>query len=193
MATVQDTFSTTLSRTVFRKPPDAIREFTSIPRSLVNFTLNDGALSAKPLNDVHELIIEFILNPTFAYRLVDFNIHLEQDVANDWNAVGVIQTQNAVRNLPPGQTQRHIVDLVDGFLAAENSEMWVGILDDDAAPHYILQPLKNQIVTFRFLATNQTAAAGAAGVVSCFLSFFEYEIEQAEQFELHWPGLALQR
>ena len=105
----------------------------------------------------------------------------------------MIQTQNAVRNLPPGQTQRHIVDLVDGFLAAENSEMWVGILDDDAAPHYILQPLKNQIVTFRFLATNQTAAAGAAGVVSCFLSFFEYEIEQAEQFELHWPGLALQR
>lgn len=195
MAVVQDSFTASLSRTVFTKPPDPARQYSALPRALVNFVVNDGTISAKPLNDQQELEIECVLDPKFAYRLVDMSIDLVQDVANDWTSRAYLEITNMVRNLPTGSRQRHTIVLEDTIRVPTAVEMWIAIGSrQDRLPTYILQSHPGGFgPEFDFHATNQVAAAGAAGVVNAFFSFFEYEIEQAEYVALHYSTLTFNR
>ncbi len=198
MAVVTDSFASTLTRTVFVKPPDVVRERTPIPRALVNFTVNDGTISAKPLNDSQELAINIALNPTFAYRLVDLEINLTQDVANAWNPRAYLEILNGVKNLPPNLTIRMPIIIEDYVRVPTAIQGWFAVQGADRSPKYILQAVQGATgvlpVTMNFRATNQSAAAAAAGgAVNCFMSFFEYEIEQAQYFALHYPVLVYQR
>ncbi len=188
MAVVADSFTATPTRTVFTKPPDQARQYTALPRAMVNFTILDGVISAKPVNDVQELEIECVLDPKFAYRLVDMSIDLVQDVANNWTARSYIEITNMIRNLPTGSRQRHSVVLEDTIRTPTAVEMWVAIGSrQDRLPTYILQSHAAGFgPEFDFHATNQNVAVGAAGTVNCLFSFWEYEIEQAEFVALHY-------
>ncbi len=188
MAVVLDSLTATLSRTVFVKPPDEVRQWTAWPRAIVNFNILDGVISAKPVNDQQELIIGMTLDSNLAYKMGDLCISLVQDVANDWNVRGYIEITNGVRNLVAGATQRHAVILDDAFRVPQGGEMWIGRTAAEVnMPRYVIQttPAGNTpVITFK--ATNQSAAVGAAGTVNFFVSFFEYEIEQVERFPIHY-------
>ncbi len=194
MAIVLVEETATLTRTVFVKPPDMLRERTSIPRAIVNFTLSNTTLAAKPVSDQEELAILIPLDPQFAYRLVDFNVWVTQDVANDWNDIAYLEIFNGVRNLPAGTVMRHPVAIDDGLRINAPLEMWMGRFAEGARPQYVIQtgPAGGaSIVTFE--ATNQAAAVGAAGSVGCMITFFEFEIEQAEHVAMHHPLLTYDR
>ncbi len=193
MAVVATDITATLSRTVFQKPPDILRERTAIPRAIVNFTALTS-IDAKPVNDQQELEVQFPLDSAFAYRLIDFNAWVTQDVANDWNPVAVIQVFNSVKNLPPGNVQRHPVALDMSIRIDPALELWMARFEPGAAPLYVFQqPFGGAQNTIQLEAFNGTAAVGAAGQFGCFVSFYEYEIEQAEYFALHHSLLAHDR
>ncbi len=195
MAVVLDEFTAAISRTVFTKPPDTARQYSALPRAIVNYTIQDGAISAKPVNDTQELEIECILDPTFAYRLVDVTVDLVQDVANNWTNRPYLELTNLIRNLPVGQRQRHPLALEDTTRVPTPVEMWIAIGGrQDRLPTYILQSvLAGFGPEFDFHATNQNVAVGAAGVLNCLFTFYEYEIEQAEYIALHYAAMTYAR
>lgn len=195
MAVVLDDFTAVETRTVFTKPPDFARQYSALPRALVNFTVNDGTISAKPINDSQELHISIDLDPKFAYRLVDLSVDVVQDVAKSWESRGFFEVTDRVRNLPVGTRQRYPIILDKGFRTPVPVEMWMAAKVRERLPTYVLQriPASAVVNDVDFHATNQELPAGAAGVVNALFTFFEYEIEQAEFVALHYATLTYQR
>ncbi len=193
MAVVSDEFTAVQTRTVFTKPPDEARQYTALPRAMVNFTVNAGVVSAKPINDTQELEIHINLDDKFAYRIVDLAVDVVQDVAQGWTARGYLEVTDKVRNLPAGSRQRFPVTLDDAFRTPTPVQMWLARSVQPVT--YIFQALPGGPVVndVDFHATNQSAPAGAAGVVNALFTFFEYEIEQAEYVALHYATLTYQR
>ncbi len=193
MAVVLDSLTALASRTVFLKPTDMVRELTPIPRAIVNFDLLNGVISAKPLNDTAELIVGMTLDSSFAYRMVEASASLTVDVAKDWNNLTYLEITNGIRNLAIGSTQRHGMIKSSGTRIPVPTEIWMLPARQDV-PTYIIQALTataTPIVTFK--ASNDTAAAGAAGTFNCHFSFLEYDIEQAERYPIHYPVLTYGR
>ncbi len=190
MAVVQDSLVATFSRTGFIKPPDLQREWTAMPRAIVNYNILNGVISAKPNADQQELIVSLVFEQNFAYRMADFTASLLQDVANDWITRGYFELTNAIRNTESGSTQRHAIILDDATIVPGGGEAWFARAAAEInLPRYVIQALPGTqaapIVTFK--ATNQNAAVGAAGTFNFYASFFEYDIEQVERFPVHWP------
>ncbi len=169
------------------KPPDTVRQFTPYPRAIINAHVFNGAVSVKPVNDEQEMVIGVVLDPKFAYRLMDVSINLIQDVAFDWNSLAFIEIVDGIRNLDTGAVQRHVVELEDVLDSTATGEMW--ITGRVRIPRYVIQSVGGRTIFFNFFATNQNAAVGGAGSLNSLFRFFEYEIEQAEYFALHYATL----
>ncbi len=197
MAVVQTQLVATLSRTVFVKPPDGVRQFTSIPRAIVNFNILNGVIDAKPVNDQQELLVSFTLDPTFAYKMADVSISLVQDVADSWDPRCYFEFTNTIRNLEIGATQRYPLILEDTIRTPGTDEMWlVRVSAAHNLPRNVFQKPTDSsgaepVTVLR--ATNQSAPAAAAGTFNFYVSFFEFEIEQAEYYALHSPIQVYQR
>ncbi len=187
MAVVTDVLVSTLTRTVMVKPPDAVRQFTPYPRAIINAHVFNGAVSVKPVNDQQDLQIGVVLDPKFAYRLMDVNIHLIQDVAFDWNNLAFIEIVDGLRNLADGAVERNVVELEDVLDSSATGEMW--ITGQVRVPRFIIQAVGNNTIFFNFFATNQNADVGGAGSLNSLFRFFEYDLEQAEYFALHYATL----
>ncbi len=190
MAVVTDTFVSSLSRTVLVKPPDSVRQFTPYPRAILNAHVFNGAVSAKPVNDQQQMVIGVTLDPKFCYRLFGVNLHLIQDVAFDWDTRAFIEIVDGIRGLPAGAVQRHLCILDDITDSVATGEMWICTGALVRGPRYIIQRVGTETTFFNFFALNQNAAVGAAGSLNSLFRFFEYDIEQAEYFALHYAALA---
>ncbi len=190
MAIVTDTFGADFKRTSFIKIPDAPRMFTALPRSVVTFTVQTGVVTAKPINDQQVLLVAIDLPLEFAYRMLELNCSLLQDVATSWEPVAHLEITNGIRNLEQGLATRHPTTVVSlPRRAALN--MW---LTDMVVPSYVMQANRPGIMpTITFEATNVQDPAGAAGTVQFYASFLEYEIEQVQVFPVHSPTLTYGR
>ncbi len=195
MAVVLVSLSATRTRQVFRKPTDLVREFSPWPRALVMFSILDGAITLKALNNTEELIISMVLDFRFAYRMVDLNASLTQDTANDWRAVAYLEMINSVRGTPVGTNTRYPIALQDTTIRdSSDDELWVAAGVPERLPHTIIQATRPAIApTVNFNAVNITAAAAAAGTVNFYASFLEYDIEQVENLPIHYPVSVLSR
>ncbi len=191
MAVVQDSFLATFSRTGYVKPPDLEREWTGMPRAIVNYSVIAGAVSAKPAGDQQELFVSLVFQTTFAYRYVELHAALIQDTAQDWSPRAYLEVVNAIRNVAQSQVQRHVYIVEDVFVVPSASEMWIARVAAEAnTPRYVIQTLPGTqsapVVTFK--ANNQNSAVAAAGTFDFYASFLEYDIEQVERFPIHWPS-----
>jgi len=194
VAVVTDTFLPTISRTVFLKPQDMVREFTPVPRAILNFSVSAGVVSAKPLNDTQETQVSIVLPFEFAYRLVDLTQTVLQDVANDWGSIPYLEVLNGVRRIAQGTVMRFPWNLVDGFQTGGVELNMVRPIDGRGAPRVILQsilPRVSPVITFK--AFNPNTPAGAAGTLDFFAAFLEYDIEQVERFPIHFPVTTYER
>ncbi len=190
MAVVQDSFLATFSRTGFIKPPDLQRELSAMPRAIVNYSVIQGTVSAKPVNDQQELTVALVFQTTFAYRYAELHAAVLQDVAFDWTNRAYLEIVNGIRNIAGGSVQRHPYILEDIPIMPGAGESWTARVAAEAnSPRYVIQTLPGSqaapVVTFK--CGNQAAAVGAAGTLDFFASFFEYDIEQVERFPIHWP------
>lgn len=173
------------TRTPFIKPPDLVREFTAMPRAIVNFELTNSVLTAKPVNDQAELIITIQLPVEFAYRWISLNVSVIQDVAFDWNG-SYIEITNGVRGLALGATQRWSTSKQNVDKIPTLNEMWIAFWNEKVMPTDILQARDGNAVVMTYKASNRNVAVGAAGTANCLFSFYEYDIEQAQRFPLHY-------
>jgi len=180
MAVVATQFTPAPTRVPFLKPPDMQRMQTSMPRAILSFTLVGGTLDAKPINDDQTLSVATNLPREFAYRMIDMELTVVQDVAFAWQFGGEMQITNAWRGEPLGLTTRHSMTATEsnsfGFVQQTH---WVV----QRQPTSILQSISPGVaagITFR--VTNATDPAGAAGTVLFFCRFFEYDIEQVQMF-----------
>jgi len=196
VALVTDTIATVQSKTVLTKPPDFARQYTALPRALVNFTLQEEAISAKPINDDYELRLTITLDPTFAYRFVDFAANVVQDTAADWVNRGYLEVENGIRNLPALTRMRHAVALEKNLIEFTSEvEMWVArYISAQSMPRYILQAQDPRLpIQFSFNTANTADPAAAAGTVDCLFAFYEYEIEQAQYVAMHYAETVYDR
>ncbi len=192
MAVVQTTVVPTFSRTPFVKPPDLQREFTAMPRSIVNFAALNGVLDAKPVNDQQELTIPILLPREFAYRWVGLNVNIIQDVAHDWTNTSYVEIVNGVRSLVPGAVQRWSCGHIEVDRIPTLTELSIARFALPQ-PTDVIQARDGAAPTITYKASNTNAAVGAAGTVDCLFTFLEFDIEQAQRFLLHWPTLTYSR
>jgi len=189
MAVVLMSLTADATRQVFIKPADVQREFTSMPRALVQFSLNEAVIDLKPSTDQEELIVSMVLDAEFAYRLVDLNASLTQDTANDWTPGAYLELTNVHRAVGAGLSDRHGLTMVDTVRVPQGGEMWIlRPLDLHGLPRFIIQSANRAagpVITLK--ATNQNTAAAAAGTFSMYAMFLEYDLEQVERFAVHWP------
>jgi len=182
MAIVATQFTPSITRVPFLKPPDMQRMQTSMPRALVTFTLVGGTLDAKPINDQQTLNIGVNLPREFAYRMIDTETTIRQDVAFAWQFGGEMQITNAWRGEPLGLTTHHAcIATAESFSINPIVQQTHWIVSRPTTS--ILQSISPGVaagITFRFV--NNTAPAGVAGVVLFFCRFFEYDIEQVQMF-----------
>ncbi len=164
-----------------------------MPRSLVNFNVDDGVLSAKPLNDTAELFISIVLPVQFAYRFLTFTWDLIQDVAFNWQN-GYMTVTNGIRGIAQGTSHRwHITNPSVDHIVTPVSEMKI-LHWSDHGPTDILQSIvagSSPVIVFK--VNNVAAEAGAAGTTSFLATFLEYDIEQAQRFPIHWPTMTYGR
>ncbi len=172
-----------------------VREFTAMPRAIVNFDLLDGVISAKPVDDQQELIISMTLDPAFAYRFLELTVALTQNVAQNWQRFGYLELTNAIRNLVAGATQRHLIQNEVLTQVPQGGNQWITHHQAPGnMPRYVVQATAQQsapVITFK--ATDQAAAVATAGVVKFHCAWMEFDIEQAERFPIHWPALTYPR
>ncbi len=190
MAIVVDQFVAVISRKVFETPPPQSLAYTAIPHAIVRFSLNEVAISAKPVNDSQELTISISLPRNFAHQLLELNASLTQDVANNWTSRSYLEITNGMGNdVPTGQTNRwafvnedinRIPGGGEGFITR-----WLGV---NSVPRHIIEantPVATPVISFK--VSNQNVAVGAAGTFSFWLTFMEFEIEQVRRFGVHFP------
>ncbi len=192
MAVVLDVFASVFSRTAFIKPPDLQREWTAMPRALVNFTV-DGVLSAKPLNDSQEVNVSIVLPREFAYRWLSANVFIVQDVAIAWTNGTYLEVLDGVRGLPVSTVQRWPLLAGQAFERIPTATPMLIWRWDEVVPTDVLQARNGISPTIVFKATNQAVSAGAAGEFNATFSLLEFDIEQAQRFPMHWPQMVYNR
>ena len=196
MAQVLTSLLCTRTRQVFTRMPDMSREYTPVPRAIVQFNLLNGVLDAKPVNDTLELVVSAGLELRAAYRFLDFSMSVIADAANDFRAIGYMQTINAIRGVEAGGVTRHPFSVSDTTLRDNSLDeialaRFVSVND---SPRFVFQAVRPGIApTVTWNMINLTAAACLAGTVDFYCSFLEYDIEQVEHFPLHFPLSVLNR
>jgi hypothetical protein len=168
-------------RVPFVKPPDSVRQVTYLPRAIMYFRLAGDVVPAKPINDQQNLQVTVTLDNEFAYRMIDVNMMVKQDVAHSWEDGAELQVTGALRGQPSSVTTHHPMD-------STQSESFATIVEQK---HYRMrQPVEYMIqgkgpglapvVDFRF--SNIQTPAGAAGTAFFLCSFYEFDVEQAYMF-----------
>ncbi len=198
MALVNDSFVPTITRTVFLKPRDMVRELTPIPRALLNFSVAAAAVTLKAMNDTYRADVSIVLPFQFAYRLMELTQTINQDIANDYASVPFLAVLNGIRRIPQGTTVRFPWNLVDTFqVGAADPPVEANMIrpmDGSVRPTGILQSIVPRVSpTINFHTFNINTAAAAAGTLDFFASFLEYDLEQVERYPVHYPILTYDR
>lgn len=184
MAIILTAFTPVITRVPWVKPPDLQRVFTAQPRARLDFTVRDGVVPLKPINDDQNNQIVCLLPQTFAYRMISATCAIRQNSANDYDAFAQMQVTNAMRAHQLGLTVRHPMPsgISSSFSPVTPERIWFA--DSlQGMPTYIMQSIQVNVaagVDFRF--SNTIDPASGAGVINFFASFWEFDIEQVQMF-----------
>jgi len=191
MAVVLDGFTAAFTRVPFLKPPDMQRMVTAMPRALVYFVVNDGDVSAKPVNDQQAVQVLVNFPIAFAYRMIGCEMSIVQDEASAFGSGAEYQITNAMRGQELGVTTRHVMSGVafNTFATITPGKQWIM----SRPQSFILQSISAGVSCFiDFRVVNTTATAAAAGTIKFLGRFYEYDIEQVQMFPALLPTLVYQ-
>lgn len=191
-AVVTDNLSYESSYQAFERPPDYETLFSLIPRGLRRFFLATD-VSAKPVNDEINLFITATLPGNFAYILSRFNFELTVDTASDWDAQMELRMFNHIPGQPIGTSEHVTVNAK--LLAATGDPSRNAAAVREAISQFTgpVWAVHGGSITFRVLASNVKAAAGAAGFVITHCEFLEYDLTQAQRYYINTPYPVMQR
>lgn len=170
----------------FQGPPEAQTQWTAIPRGLRNFALASAVISAKPLDDTHQIIIGGTLPARYAYVLVGVSWNIISDEGLNFDS-GYIEFTNYAPGVPAGLTNKWPLEWMLTHSVPAEDEMVIAMSRDGLPTNPIWQPPPSTNAVFSLKTVNRVAAASAAGTTSCKVSFLEYTLTQAQRFGLNFP------
>jgi len=170
----------------FERPPQAMALWTAIPRGLQSLTATAATLDAKPINDIQLLTLTAILPPNFGYVFADVALSIAQDVADAWDPAFILNLQNFYR-APQAVSlglsiSAMLPSLAGGFGTVRSTAEKTGALSFP-----IVGTKETTGIQINLQATNQAAPAGAAGTVNCYISFWQFDLEQIFKFPINSP------
>ncbi len=182
-ALVSDTHAAEIAYRPYQRPPQASLVRTAIPRGLVTFNVRGDTLAAKPVNDTILLSINFTLPGGFGYILAEISFNLECDTATDWNA-------NAMFLMAAPTPESTAVDVRMPIEMASTGnggvDLGVRLSKIPAGTLSRIPIMPGQSGTFTSLRyANLAAAAQAAGTVDAIVAFWQYDLEQMENYPAH--------
>lgn len=187
MALVTDTIVFTTQWQPFERPPDAMTVRTAIPRGIRSFTLRK-ATAVKPLNDTYLGNFTAQLPPNFAYLMSDFGFTFQVNTASDLASVCTIRLADFLPIAEPAAASFFPVTMkllsIDGVTNGASS----ALVEGASLPRMVLFGAEQLIgVQASVRIANLAAAAMAAGTITSFMSFYEYDLEQARNFPVNSP------
>lgn len=184
MANVEVAIAMTPTYLPFERPPDRAALWSAIPRGLRGFVIPSATLTAKPVNDTETFVLSGTLGPNFAYILAEISVRLAQDRAQDWEREYSLNLQNFYQgNVALSQNWNFPFSTIGlGSLALGNGPAAVRM---PMAP--ITAPRGTAGVLISITGFNDAAAVAAAGVIACYINFWEFDLEQARKYPINAP------
>ncbi len=191
MAIVDTIPTLTLVRQPFERPPQEQTLWGFIPRGFLHFSLENGTLDEKPVNDQQHLRISGVLPAGFAYQFVQVGMTITQDRAVDWTNRSVMRLVNWTPGAPHGAHMTFGLEFANEFgdAAAVTPVRVVRGMGESRTiigQQILFQPGRDAI-SFSMLAVNEIATVAAAGTVDFIASFLEFDLSQAVRFGLQSP------
>ena len=180
MATTTTSLTPAASIFQYQGMPDILGERTRIPRAEINFNLDEAVVTVAGAGEDQALIITCVLPPGFAYAMREVHVGLKTANGDDWdntawgqmaNGAGATRTLFAPIQFASNGTSRGIT-----------RRIWV-------VSEYVKQvmiPVPGDGPEMGFSVSN-TTIDGAAGTVSFFAAFLQFDIEQAHNFAVNNP------
>ena len=171
----------------YERPSDPATLWTAIPRGLRGFIVELGILAAKPVNDTETLALTATLPANFAYVMAEISLRLSQDVASDWQASYTLNLQNWYQGFLGVSTNWNIF--------FDNNSGGTGAPDTRGNPFRqpviptqpMWAPKGTSGILINITTKNLQAAVGAAGTISAYINFWEFDLEQVKKFPINTP------
>lgn len=184
MAVVADTIAMVPTYLPYERFPDPQMLWSAVPRGLRGFIVDDVAISAKPNGDQQTLLLTGTMPIGFAYVFSEINLMVDQDVAAAWSDrysvtltgfhQGVLEMSwkfaFAVQGIFP-QVRKANADLSTDQLP--RAPMWSRVAGSG--------------IGIKIQSFNSGVPVGTAGTCSAYISFWEFDLEQARKFPLNSP------
>jgi len=171
----------------YERPPDASTLWSAIPRGLRGFVVGTGILAAKPLNDTETLSLTGTLPANFAYIFSDISLRLSQDKAYKWGAEYTLSLQSYYQGMTA------VISNWNFDFAREEDRTTAGTRGGGAQAGYsypkniIWAPRGSSGILINIHNANLNSEEALAGTVSCYINFWEFDLEQARKFPLNSP------
>lgn len=191
MALDIQTIAMTGSYVPYERPPQDLTLWSAIPRGLQSFIVDTQVLDAKALNDDALLDLTATLPPNFGYVMNDLNFSLAQNRAADWDPILTLNLQNFYRadvNLSVGMSHIWLSQLLlsDGFFGTRRSIATTSnSLPWPTFPIIGSEGTSGVLVNINASNGNDTAAI--TGTVNCYISFWQFDLEQIRKYPINSP------
>lgn len=185
MANVDVTIAMDPTYQPYERPPDPATLWTAIPRGLRGFVVELGILTAKPVNDTETLALTATLPANFAYVFAEISLRLSQDRADDWRAEYTMNLQSWYQGLTGVSTSFTYPFQVHGLSLDERANGHQSMDHCPRAPMWA--PRGSSGILINITAANSKAAAAAAGTLSAYVNFWEFDLEQARKYPINAP------
>ncbi len=186
MALVIQTKSLEGSYVPYERPPDPIALWSAIPRGLQSFTTS-SVLDAIAVNDDALLQLTATLPPNFAYVMQSCSLTLSQAGGSAWAAKCNLNLQNFYRapvDIAIALTGNWIQNMESG--AQDNSTRVLSL--EQPWPSFPLIGVNGTSGILIVLSTfNNAQVARAVGTIECFMSFWQFDLEQVRKFAINSP------
>lgn len=167
----------------YERLPQPQTLWTAIPRGLQFGYVNEEDLDLKPVNDDQRLTVTMTLPPNFGYVMANAQLTITQNRANDWADSCNLNITNFLRGTPIGTFANYRQGLeVDGRFLKRTM-----VVTQPWPSFPIVGVTSGSPIIVVFDAWNGQDTAATAGTVSCFASFWQFDLEQIRKYPINSP------
>ncbi len=140
-------------------------------------------LALKPINDTLLLTVSWTLPPNFGYILNEMYLNIIVDKAFEWRDTGQYRLSQA-SSATAGASYRVPIEFALASNAAAGTTLRMTRIRAGELPRTPI--VTQQVGTTAVMAfTNENANAEAAGTVDAIISYWEYDLEQLQNYPPH--------
>lgn len=169
----------------YERPPDIVALWSAIPRGLRGFQVELDAVTAKPVNDTLTLALTGTLPTGFAYVFAEIALSVRGDTMSDWDSEYSLNLQN----FHQGSLALAMNWSFDfALMNLDSQTRGQGHTAIDQTPRQPIFAARGASgIAIVINAFNSAAAVAAAGNVSAYITFWEFDLEQIRKYPINAP------